>query len=166
MAMDEGLDTGPMLLAQETAITHETTADGLHNQLAVLGAELIVRALEQHNHTASPQSRKGVTYAAKLNRTEGRLDWCLPAAELERRVRGLNPWPGVWFEHSGSRIKVLAASVNAQKGAAGEVLDGAPNIACGEDALTLLRVRKQGRDAMAAEEFLRGYDLPIGTILF
>lgn len=165
MAMDEGLDTGAILLAQKTPITSQTTAADLHDRLADLGAKLIVQALEKNNLTATPQSQQGVTYATKLDRAEGRLDWSLPAAELERRVRGLNPWPGVWFEHGGTRIKVLAAAVSGQSGAVGEVLDGLPSIACAEDALTLLRVQKQGRGAMAGGDFLRGFDLPVGTIL-
>jgi len=168
MAMDEGLDTGAMLLARETPITSGTTAEDLHDRLAEMGAELIVRALEacdQGTLSATPQSQQGITYAAKLERVEGRMDWRLPAVELERQVRGLNPWPGVWFEHARTRVKVLAASVSNQSGAAGEVLDGSPSIACGEGALTLLRVQKQGRGAMAGEDFLRGFDLPVGTIL-
>jgi methionyl-tRNA formyltransferase len=165
MVMDEGLDTGAMLLSQEIPITPETTAGDLHDRLAGLGAKLIIQALEKNNLTATPQSQQGVTYAAKLDRAEGRLDWNLSAAELERRVRGLNPWPGVWFEHGGTRVKVLTAALSKRSGEAGEVLDGSFSIACGEDALTVLRVQKQGRAAMDGNDFLRGFELPVGTIL-
>jgi methionyl-tRNA formyltransferase len=168
MAMDEGLDTGAILLNEETPITPETTAPDLHDRLADIGARLIVAALEgldQGTLKATPQPCEGVTYAAKLERGEGRLDWNLAADELERRVRALNPWPGLWFEHSGVRIKVLAAQVVELSGAAGTVLDDRLCIACGSGALRLLRVQKQGRGAMAAEDFLRGFELPAGTPL-
>jgi len=168
MAMDEGLDTGAVLLMEETPITAQTTASDLHDRLSEMGAALIVRALgewDQGTLSAVAQSPDGVTYAAKLGRDEGRLDWTFPAYELERRVRGLNPWPGVWFEHAGKRIKVLAAGLSELSGEPGTVLAGPLSIACGEGALKLLRVQKQGGAAMAGEEFLRGFELPAGTRL-
>jgi len=168
MAMDEGLDTGPVLLMKETPITAQTTAPDLHDRLADLGAAMIAPALagcDQGTLSATPQDQDGVTYAAKLDRHEGRLDWSLSAAELERRVRGLNPWPGVWFEHAGARIKVLAAAVCEGSGQPGTVLAGPLTIACARGALKLLRVQKQGKAAMTAEDFLRGFDLPVGTKL-
>ncbi len=168
MAMDEGLDTGAVLLMEETPITAQTTASDLHDRLAHLGATMIGKALagcDQGTLSAIPQDQDGVTYAAKLDRHEGRLDWSLDADELERRVRGLNPWPGVWFEHAGTRIKVLAAALCAGSGQPGTLLEGPLTIACGRGALKLLRVQKQGKAAMTAEDFLRGFDLPIGTKL-
>ncbi len=168
MQMDEGLDTGDMLLVDETPITSDTTASDLHDRLAGMGADLIVRALvelEAGSLQAIPQPEQGITYAAKLARDEGRLDWSLGAQELERRVRGLSPWPGVWFEHSGQRIKVLAAEVVKQSGESGTVLDDLLSIACADDALRVLRVQKQGKGPMAAEDFLRGFDLSAGTRL-
>ena len=111
------------------------------------------------------QPKYGVTYAAKLGRNEGRLDWSMPAAELERRVRALNPWPGAWFEYAGVRLKVLAADVNKQSGEAGTVLNDQFSIACGEGSLGVTLVQKQGKGAMMAEDFLRGFDLPSGTRL-
>ncbi len=168
MAMDEGLDTGAVLLMEETPITAQTTASDLHDRLADLGAAMIVPALagcDQGTLSATPQDRDGITYAAKLDRHEGRLDWNFDADELERRVRGLNPWPGVWFEHAGARIKVLAAAVCEGAGQPGTLLEGPLSIACGRGALKLLRVQKQGKAAMTAEDFLRGFDLPVGTKL-
>ena len=170
MQMDEGLDTGAMLLSESVPIDPATTAATLHDQLAALGARLIVRALAgRADGTLSPrpQPTQGATYAKKLGRDEGRLDWSKPAVELERVVRALNPAPGVWFERGGERIKVLAASlVERPAGAApGTVLDDALAIACGSGALRLTRLQRAGRAPMDAEAFLRGYALPRGTRL-
>ena len=170
MQMDEGLDTGPMLLAEPVAIGRETTAASLHDELATLGARLIVRALAgcaDGALVARPQPAEGVTYAKKLARDEGRLDWGKSAVELERAVRALNPAPGVWFEHGGERIKVLAATVLASGTGAppGTILDGALTIACHTGALRLTRLQRSGRAAMDAEAFLRGYPLLPGAPL-
>lgn len=168
MQMDEGLDTGDMLMAEETPITATTTASDLHDRLSAMGAEMIVKALENLQSgslTPVPQPDEGVTYAAKLDRSEGRIDWALSAVDLERRVRGLNPWPGIWFDYQDRRIKVLAAEVVDNSGNAGTVLDDRLTIACGEKALRLKRVQKQGKGPMAAEDFLRGNDVPKGTSL-
>ena len=164
MQVDEGLDTGDMLLIEETPITKDTTALDLHDRLSKMGAKMIVKALAGAV-TSKAQPRYGVTYAAKLGRNEGRLDWRLPAVELERRVRALNPWPGVWFEYAGVRLKVLAAVANKHSGEAGTVLNNQFSIACGEGSLGVRLVQKQGKDVMVAEDFLRGFDLPIGTRL-
>ncbi|HKF72682.1 MAG TPA: methionyl-tRNA formyltransferase [Stellaceae bacterium] len=168
MQMDEGLDTGPMLLAGPVPIGPETTAAALHDELAALGARLIVRALAgraEGTLVPRPQPAEGVTYAKKLGRDEGRLDWGKPAAELECAVRALNPAPGVWFERGGERIKVLAAMLAASRGDArpGTVLDDALTIACGSGALRLRKVQRAGRAAVDAVAFLRGYPLPPGT---
>lgn len=168
MQMDEGLDTGAMLLCGETPITETTTASELHDRLSRIGADLIVKALGElagGTLKETPQPEDGVTYAEKLDRHEGRLDWRLTAGELERRVRGLSPWPGVWFEVAGQRIKVLGARVVKASGEAGNVLDEELTVACTENALRLLWVQKQGRGALAAEEFLRGFPIPKGTRL-
>jgi len=106
-----------------------------------------------------------VTYAAKLSKDEGRLDWTRPAAELDRQVRGLTPWPGVWCELNGERLKVLAAEPVAGNGAPGTALDDSLCIACGGGALRLLRVQRPGKGPMAAAELLRGYAVPKGTVL-
>ena len=167
MQMDEGLDTGPILLAESIPIGPDTTAAGLHDQLATIGARLIVQALAgRADGTLSPcpQPAEGVTYAKKLARDEGRLDWSKSAAQLERVVRALNPAPGVWFERGGERIKVLAAVVteNSATAAPGTVLDAALTIACGSGALRLTRMQRAGRAVVGAEAFLRGYALRPG----
>jgi len=166
MQMDEGLDTGPVLVAEATPITATATAQELHDTLATLGARLLLEALEGLQAGAlspQPQDDARVTYAAKLERGEGRLDWTRPAVELDRMVRALNPWPGVWFEHGGERIKVLAAETADGAGAPGDVLDDALCVVCGSGALRLMRLQRPGKAAMDADAFLRGYALPRGT---
>ncbi len=170
MQMDEGLDTGPMLLSELVSIGPETTATALHDQLAAAGARLILRALRglaDGALVARPQPTAGVTYAKKLAREEGRIDWSQPAADLERRVRALNPTPGVWFERGSERIKVLAAAVVEGSPAAppGTVLDAGLTVACGLGALRLRRLQRAGRAAVDAAAFLRGYALKPGDRL-
>ena len=170
MQVDEGLDTGPVVLAEAVPITPDTTAGSLHDGLAAIGARLALAALEGLDGgclKATPQAAEGATYAAKLEPDEGRLDWRRPAVELERHVRALCPRPGSWFEHRGERIKVLAAEVaEGDAGAVpGTVLDGAPRVACGAGALRLARVQRGGKAAAEADAFLRGYALPPGTRL-
>ena len=170
MQVDEGLDTGPMLLAEAVPIGAKETGSTLHDTLAALGARLIVTALEclaAGTLSARPQPAEGATYAAKLQRGEGRLDWRRPAADLERAVRAFSPWPGAEFEVNGSRIKVLGAEVvpGDPATAPGTVLDNGLTVACGAGALRLLKVQRAGRAAMDAEAFLRGFDLAPGIRL-
>jgi methionyl-tRNA formyltransferase len=170
MQMDEGLDTGAILLAEALPITSTTTAAALHDSLAALGARLIVAALTrvaEGRLQPRPQPEAGVTYAAKLAREEGRLDWRRPAAMLERQVRALNPWPGVWFEVGGERIKVLAAELTPAIGSAapGTVIDDALAIACGDKALRPLLLQRPGRGAAETAAFLRGHAIPRGSVL-
>jgi methionyl-tRNA formyltransferase len=169
MQMDAGLDTGPMLLRESVPIGPRTTAGDLHDTLAEIGARLIVEAMQgvaAGSLKAEPQPAEGATYAAKLGRDEGRLDWTRPALELDRRVRALNPWPGTWFVHDGAKIKVLDAVADpAAGGDPGTVLPGGLTIACGEGGLRLLRLQRAGRAPVDAEAFLRGYALAPGTRL-
>lgn len=168
MQMDEGLDTGPVLLNGKIPILATTTAETLHDALSGLGARLMLEALEglaSGALTPAPQAEDGVSYASKLRKAEGRLDWHRPAVELERQVRALNPRPGVWFEHDGNRIKVLAAEVTNEAGRseeAGTVVDGALSVACGEGKLRLLRLQRAGKGTQAATEFLHGYTIEKG----
>ena len=168
MLMDEGLDTGPILLSAATPITGETTAAGLTEALSQLGAGLAVRALEgvaAGTLEPRPQPALGVTQAPRIEKPEGRIDWSRPAGELERKVRALNPRPGVWFSHGDLRIKVLAARAVDEEGAPGAVLDGRMTIACGEGALRPLRLQRAGKKPQSAEKYLRGAPLPPGTVL-
>ena len=164
MQMDAGLDTGAMLLRQSVAVGPDTTAADLHDTLAALGAILAVRALAEHP-PAVPQPEEGVTYAPKLTRDDGRLDWTAPATTLARRVRALNPWPGTWTTRNGEVLKVLAAEPAEGSGPPGAVLDPALLVACGTGALRLLRVQRPGRGVMSAEALLRGSPVPLGTLL-
>ena len=168
MAMDEDLDTGPELLREAVPIEASTNAESLHDQLSALGARLIVEALEglaTGRIAPIPQTEEGATYAAKLAREEGRLDWDQPAATLERQVRAFSPWPGAWFSNGDDRLKVLAAELAPGSGAPGSVLDDQLTIACGEGALRLLVVQREGRAAVAAAALLRGYPIAPGAVL-
>lgn len=170
MRMDEGLDTGPMLLEERVTIGGDETAETLHDKLAALGAKLIVPALDglaAGTLQARPQPAEGATYASKLTRAEARLDWTEPAAQLARQVRAFAPWPGAWFEHGKEQIKVLAAVPVPRAGstAPGTIQDDALAVACGEGALRLLRVQRPGRAPMDAASLLRGFALPAGTRL-
>ncbi|RKQ69997.1 methionyl-tRNA formyltransferase [Oceanibaculum indicum] len=168
MQMDEGLDTGPMLLSEAVPITPETTGQSLHDDLSALGGRMIVAALEAlDSGTLKPiaQPEAGVTYAAKLAKEEALLDWTKPAADLERQIRAFDPWPGSFFLHQGERLKVLKAEMAAGSGTPGTVLDDALTVACGTGALRLLRVQRPGKAAMEADALLRGYPLPKGTVL-
>ena len=168
MRMDGGVDTGPIVIAERVPITAEATAAGLGDTLSGMGGRLIVAALDGLSGGAlrpAPQPAAGVTHARRLDRDEGRLDWRRPAADLERAVRALNPWPGTWFRHGGERIKVLAAAVVETPAAAapGTVVDGRLTVACGSGALRLLRVQRGGRSPAEADAFLRGYPVAAGT---
>ncbi|WP_300295302.1 methionyl-tRNA formyltransferase, partial [Ferrovibrio sp.] len=168
MQMDVGLDTGPVLACEKVAIGPRMTVAELHDELARVGAPLMVRAL--HDFAAGkikpqPQPETGVTYAAKLGREEGRLDWTKPAIDLDRMVRALNPGPGTFFELNGERIKVLAAEPAADKGTPGTLLDDAGTVACGDGALKLLKLQRPSKSAVAIADFLRGLPLPKGTKL-
>ena len=170
MRMDEGLDTGPMLLAEHIPISSADTAETVHDRLAELGARLIVSTLDglmRKTIEAVPQPESGVTYAHKLGKQEGTLDWRRPAAELERKVRAFHPWPGTSFEANGERIKVLAAGLTLAGGTPGTTSvapDGFPVVACGIGGLKLLKLQRPGKSAQPADAFLRGFALAAGAV--
>jgi methionyl-tRNA formyltransferase len=167
MRMEEGLDTGPVLMAERMHIGRRTSGE-LHDELAQLGADLMVRALsalERGTIEERAQESQGVTYAKKISKEEARIDWARPARELDCLIRGLSPSPGAWCETKGERLKILDAMPVAGNGAPGEALDDALTIACGEDALRLVRVQRAGRGPMDTRDFLRGFPLQKGDRL-
>lgn len=169
--MEAGLDTGPILLSETVRIAPTDTAASLHDKLMDAGALMWPRALaalERGTLEAVPQSEAGVTYARKISSDEARIDWTRPAGELADHVRGLSPFPGAWFElpteKGPVRVKVLMAERGEGGGAPGTVLAGL-TIACGEGALSLTRLQREGKGAMDAETFLNGNTVPPGTVL-
>lgn len=164
MRMEEGLDTGPMLLRRETAIGRKTAGE-LTGELAELGAEALLQWLDRPAPPV-PQSEVGASYAAKIEKSESRIDWGRSALEIERQVRAFAPSPGAWFEAGGERIRLLQADVcAAAAGKPGEVMDDRLSICCGTGSIEPLQVQRAGRGAMDAGEFLRGFPIPAGTIL-
>jgi methionyl-tRNA formyltransferase len=171
MRMEEGLDTGPIALAERLAIAPDMTAGELHDALARLGADLMVRALgalERATLQLTPQPDAGVTYAGKIDKGETRIDWTKPWKEVHDHCRGLSPFPGAWFELPGAqpaRIKALRTTRGEGSGAPGTVLDDRLTIACGDGAVRLVEVQRAGKQPMKAEEFLRGTKIAPGTRL-
>ncbi len=166
MQMDAGLDTGPVLMRGEVPITATMTAPELHDALAQQGAELIVKTLENINTlTPQAQTEDGATYAKMLSREDGKIDWTQPAAVIERQIRALTPWPGVWCTLNGERMKVLAAKVEKHSGSPGQILDRRLIVACGEDALRLEKVQPQDRKPMDGLSFMNGTHINVGDRL-
>jgi methionyl-tRNA formyltransferase len=166
MRMEEGLDTGPVLMAERVAIGRKTYGE-LHDELARLGADLMGRALaelERGGVIEMPQASDGATYAKKIDKSESHIDWTKAARLVDCHIRGLSPTPGAWFEAKGERIRVLLAEPVSGKGAPGEVLPDF-TIACGEGALKLLSVQRAGRAPMEWAAFLRGFPLAPGEKL-
>ncbi len=169
--MEAGLDTGPILLSETVRIAPNETAASLHDKLRDTGALMWPRALsalERGSLEAVPQSEVGATYAKKISATEARIDWTRPAAELSAHIRGLSPFPGAWFElpteKGPVRTKVLMAEVVEGGGPPGTVLGGL-SVACGEGALSLIRLQREGKGATDAVSFLNGNHVPAGTVL-
>jgi methionyl-tRNA formyltransferase len=169
MKMEEGLDTGPVAMAERMPIAPDATAGDLHDQLARLGADLMVRALaalERGSLTLTPQSDSGVTYAHKIDKDETRVAWERPWHEVHNHIRGLSPFPGAWCEIAGGvRVKVLRTTKGEGAGAPGTVLDDQLTVACGQGAVRILELQRAGRAAMKAREFLRGTPIAAGTRL-
>jgi methionyl-tRNA formyltransferase len=165
MKMDVGLDTGDVAMVEHLAITDTMTASDLHDALARLGADLMVRAmaaLERGALQLVRQADQGVTYAAKIEKAEARIDWSKPAREVLRHIHGLSPFPGAWSEIADSdaaRVKILRCELVKGSGAPGSVLDDHLSIACGEGALRIIELQRAGKAPMKAAEFLRGTPL-------
>jgi methionyl-tRNA formyltransferase len=168
MRMDQGLDTGPIAMAERVAIGADMTAGELHDLLARRGADVMVRALaalEKGALTLTPQPSDGITYAPKIDKSETRIDWTRSWKAVHDHCRGLSPFPGAWFEiaATGERIKVLRTTRADGSGVAGTVLDDKLTVACGKGALRILELQRAGRQAMKADAFLRGLPLPAGA---
>jgi methionyl-tRNA formyltransferase len=166
MKMDVGLDTGDMAMAERLAVADTMTASDLHDALAPLGGDLMVRAigaLERGKLQLTPQSREGVTYAAKIEKSEARIDWNRPAREVLRHIHGLSPFPGAWceipIEGAAARVKILRCELADGSGAPGDLLDDRMTVACRQGALRILELQRAGKQPMKAEEFLRGTPL-------
>lgn len=165
MQMEAGLDTGPVRLEGRTAIDGKTTGE-LTDELAAMGARLMVAVLgDPDAYRPTPQPGDGVTHAAKIDKTEARLDFTRPAVQVERQVRAFAPAPGAFFEYGGERVRVLAAEVAEGAGTQGEVIDDALTIACSDGAIRPVLVQRAGRGVMTAGELLRGFAIPKGTRL-
>jgi len=172
MRMADGLDTGPVALTERAPIAPDATAGDLHDLLAPLGAALMVRALaalEQDMLALTPQPVEGTTYAAKIGKSETRIDWAKPWQQVHDHIRGLSPFPGAWCEivEGGKpvRVKVLRSTRGDGAGAGGTLLDDRLTVACGDGAVRLVELQRAGRQAMTAEEFLRGSRIASGTRL-
>ena len=168
MRMGEGLDTGPMAMVERVAIGADATAGELHDTLARLGADLMVRALgalERGTLQFTPQPEEEVTYAAKIDKGETRIDWSRPWKQVHDHIRGLSPFPGAWFEHAGARVKALRSTRGEGAGTPGRVLDDELTVACGDGAVRLTQVQRAGKQPMKAEEFLHGAKIAAGTQL-
>ena len=174
MRMEAGLDTGPILLSEVTPINSDDTTVTLHDRLATIGASLLPRALSALDRgalTETPQSEDGVTYAHKIEASEARIDWSKPATEIDCHIRGLSPFPGAWFQVvSGEkirRVKVLMSSLEEEDGKPGEILQADTKlvVACGEGAVNLSKVQREGKGAQTADAFLRGAAVKVGGIL-
>ncbi|HUR42555.1 MAG TPA: methionyl-tRNA formyltransferase [Aestuariivirga sp.] len=163
MRMVEGLDTGPICNGARLAITLEMTAGSLHDALAPLGSKLMVETLAQGTVNCVPQHAAGATYAKKIEKSETRIDFTRPAAEVRNHIHGLSPFPGAWFMAGGNRIKVLACETVNHSGMAETVLDDRLTIACAEGAVRLLKLQRAGKDAMDIDTFLRGFAIAPGT---
>ncbi len=163
MRLEEGLDTGPMCKIGRLAITPVSTAQSLHDELAALGARLMVEVLADRHIHCTPQPAEDVTYAKKIGKAEARIDFALASEEVRNHIHGLSPFPGAWFMAHGARLKVLACEVVDGTGEAGIFLDEHLTIACGKGAIRLLKLQREGKGAMDAETFLRGFPVAQGT---
>jgi methionyl-tRNA formyltransferase len=172
MRMTEGLDEGPVLLSETVRIGPLDTAGTMHDRLSAVGAHLLPRALaaiERGGAQPTPQPAEGATYARKIKPEEARIAWSAPAVEVDRKIRGLSPFPGAWFEAPSDkgpvRVKALLSRAEEGEGPPGAVLDEALLIACGAGAVRLLTVQREGRGVQDAQTFLRGFPLPPGAAL-
>ncbi len=165
MQMDAGIDTGPILLMKNVPLEPSARSSSLHVELFTLGGQMALEALEGlANGTLkpTPQPAEGATYATKLSKEDGRIDWQKPAEVIERQVRALTPWPGTYFRMNGEQIKVMEALIVEQNGAPGTLLDDQFTVACGKQALRLIKIQRAGKNPTDGASLLRGLRLPVG----
>ncbi|CAN5359933.1 methionyl-tRNA formyltransferase [soil metagenome] len=172
MRMSVGLDEGPVLMGEQVRIDALETAGSLHDKLAAVGSRILpvaLAAIERGGARETPQREDGVTYARKIKPVEARIDWTRPAAEVDRHIRGLSPFPGAWFEAPSDkgpvRVKALLSRVEDAEGAPGVAQDDTLLIACGHGAVRLLKAQREGKGAQESEVFVRGFPLATGTVL-
>lgn len=166
MKMDVGLDTGDVAMAERVPITDDMTVVDLHDRLSRLGADLMVRAmaaLARGGLQLKKQSEDGVTYAAKIDKAEARIDWSKPARAVLRHIHGLSPFPGAWAELESARVKILRCELAKGAGVPGEVLDDQLTIACGDGAIRIIELQREGKGRMQTADFLRGVPLKVGA---
>ena len=167
MRVEFKLDAGPMLAVEKVPLDETTTVSKLHDDLSALGAKMIVPVLEHLNAgtlAEIPQPEQGVTYAHKLEKDEGLIVWTESAVEIHRKIRALNPWPGVWCSYNGERIKILEAEVCNAAGQPGQVVGNPLVVACGDQALQLRQLQRAGKAPMTAQDLLRGFAIPVGSV--
>jgi methionyl-tRNA formyltransferase len=169
MKMEEGLDSGPIAMERRVAIKPDATTGDLHDELALLGASLMLialGALERSSLQLTPQPAEGVTYASKIDKNETRVDWSKPWQDVHNHCRGLSPFPGAWCEFPGAgRVKILRTTQGDGSGSPGQVIDDRLTIACGTGAMRILQLQRAGRQPMTAEEFLRGVPVAPASLL-
>ncbi len=170
MKMNEGLDTGPVAMMESLPISPDGTAGDLHDRLAIIGADLMERAigaLERGQLTFTPQPEDGVTYAEKIDKNETRIDWSKSASDVHNHIRGLSPFPGAWFELDADgqpvRIKVLRSTLGVGSGEPGRTLDDELTIACGAGSIRIVELQRAGKQPMKASQFLRGTRIARGS---
>jgi methionyl-tRNA formyltransferase len=163
MRMDEGLDTGPMMKVARVPITTDTTASSLHDELMHLGAAAMLDVLNKPDQPGTPQPAEGVTYAKKIDKAEAKIDFTQQCSIVRNQIHGLSPFPGAWLMLNGARIKVLRCRAVDGEGDPGTFINEQLTIACGKGAIQLLEVQREGKGAMIADEFLRGFPIASGS---
>ena len=164
MRMEEGLDTGPVIRMKAIPIKPTTTAASLHDELANLGARLIIEALHIPSVHGTSQPTDGVTYAQKIDKAEAHINFNLPAEEVRAHIHGLSPFPGAWCVLAGARLKLLNVEVVQAQGHAGTALDSVLTFACASGAIRILNLQREGKAPMDSATFLRGFSVPTGAV--
>ncbi len=164
MRMEEGLDTGPVIRMKAIPIKPAATSASLHEELATLGARLIVEALHIPSVHGTLQASEGVTYAKKIDKAEAHINFNLPAEQVRNHIHGLSAFPGAWCMIAGARVKLLNVEVVQLQGEAGTALDSVLTFACASDAIRILNLQREGKGPMDAATFLRGFSVPAGTV--